>query len=444
MFPSEIDGSQGAPPIEASGLSNIGEHCESLTRFFNDIVEGSCYSKGSFMSAATSLRPMARQLDDPAGLGRALDELLAEPPALFALGEPTHGIAAFPLLRNEILAHLVERGCRSIALETDAFAAALVDDYVNGGAAAIEEVLTIGFSHGFGTIPGNRELVEWLREYNAGRAHGDRIRFYGFDAPLEIHAAPSPRRALTHVEDYLPAALRPDSARDLDALLGPDADWTNEAAMFAPAASVGNSDRARALRLIADDLDSALHRAAPGLRSADPDGHDNAVAHARTARGLLRYHATMARPAADRLGELSAVRSEMMAENLLAIVERERRRGPSLVFAHNHHLRRHLAGEVGWGNAGALAELALGERYLFVATEARPGSDPGTLQGVLAAATTRRALFPAPALRAALPASIPTNEPMMPAHLPLHRPDLDRADAIIFIADTDGKQYKYW
>ena len=54
---------------------------------------------------------------------------------MLALGEPTHGIKAFPLLRNDILGHLVERGYRSIVLETDIFAASVVDDYVGGGAA---------------------------------------------------------------------------------------------------------------------------------------------------------------------------------------------------------------------------------------------------------------------------------------------------------------------
>ena len=51
------------------------------------------------MSTDASLRGIGRQLDDPASLGRALDELLAartEPPTLLALGEPTHGIEAFP------------------------------------------------------------------------------------------------------------------------------------------------------------------------------------------------------------------------------------------------------------------------------------------------------------------------------------------------------------
>ncbi|MGV9735638.1 erythromycin esterase family protein [Rhodococcus aetherivorans] len=405
------------------------------------------------MSTAAALRGIGRQLDDSASLGRALDELLAtrpEPPTLLALGEPTHGIEAFPFLRNELLGHLVERGYRSIVLETDVFAASVVDDYVAGETAEIDTVLATGFSHGFGAVPGNRELVEWLRAHNAGRAEQDRVRFHGFDAPLEFSGAPSPRRALSSANDYLPAALRPASVRDLDALLGEDADWTNQAAMFDPAASVGDSDRARALRIVADDLASALRRAAPGLRSADPTGYDHAVAHARTAQGLLRYHAAMASPAPDRIATLLSLRAEMMAENLLAIVAQEQRRGPSLVFAHNVHLQRaqsHMPvgeSEVSWGSAGALVGLTLGERYVFLATDANPDSDPGTLQGVLAEATTRRALFPAPALRAALAPSIGGGEPIVPGHIPLGPADLDGADAVIFVADTDGRRHQYW
>ncbi|HEX4704950.1 MAG TPA: erythromycin esterase family protein [Pseudonocardiaceae bacterium] len=404
------------------------------------------------MSTAAALRGIGRQLDDPASLGRAVDELLAartEPPILLGLGEPTHGIKAFPLLRNELFGHLVERGYRSIALETDVFAASIVDDYVDGGTAEIDTVLATGFSHGFGAVPGNHELVEWLRAHNAGREPRDRVRFHGFDAPTEYSAAPGPRRALSSVSDYLPVALRPGSVRDLDALLGEDADWTNQAAMFDPSASVGDSARARALRVVADDLAGALRRAAPGLRPADPAGYDHAVAHARTGQGLLRYHAAMASPAPDRIATMLSVRAEMMADNLLAIVAQERRRGPSLVFAHNSHLRgvpshRRPDDEVSWGNAGALVGLTLGERYMFLATDANPHSDPGTLQGMLAEATIRRALFPAPALRAALPPSIGTGEPIVPGHLPLNPTDLYGTDAVIFIADTDGKRHQYW
>ncbi len=220
--------------------------------------------------------------------------------------------------------------------------------------------------------------------------------------------------------------------------------------MFDPAASIGDSDRARALRIVADDLASALRRAAPRLRPADPTGYDHAVAHARTAQGLLRYHAAMASPAPDRIATLLSLRAEMMAENLLAIVAQEQRRGPSLVFAHNSHLRRaHPDMSIGeddgnWCNAGALVGLALGERYAFLATDASPDSDPGTLQRVLAEATTRRALFPAAALRASLPPSIGTSKPIVPGHIPLDPADLHGTDAVIFVADTDGKRHQYW
>ncbi|WP_416367439.1 erythromycin esterase family protein [Nocardia terpenica] len=402
-----------------------------------------------FMSTVAALREIGRQLDDPASLGRALDDLLAartEPPVLLALGEPTHGIAAFPLLRNNILGHLVDRGYRSIALETDALAASVIDDYVAGAAAEIETVLATGFSHGFGAVPGNRELVEWLRAYNADRAPSERIRCYGFDAPTEIYSAPSPRQALSRVKDYLPNALRPESVRDLDTLLGDDADWTNEAAMRDPAASLGNSDRARALRLTADDLASALRRAAPDLRAADPTGYDHAAAHARTAQGLLRYHAAMASPAPDRIATLGSLRAEMMAENLLAIIAREQNRGPTLVFAHNEHLHRAqpVGSQPNWANAGALVELTLGDRYIFLATDASPDSTPGTLQHLLSKATTRRTLFPTPTLRATLPQSLGTSKPIVPGHIPLTPAVLDRTDGIIFITDTDGKQHRYW
>ncbi|MBF6339363.1 erythromycin esterase family protein [Nocardia abscessus] len=405
------------------------------------------------MSTATSLRGIGRQLDDPASLGRALDELLAarnEPPALLALGEPTHGIEAFPLLRNELLRHLVDQGYRSIVLETDIFAASVVEDYVGGATADIDTVLATGFSHGFGAVPGNRELVEWLRAHNAGRTPSERVRFHGFDAPVEHSGAPSPRRALSSAADYLPEALRPRSVRDLDALLGEEADWTNQAAMFDPAASIGDSSRARALRIVADDVASALRRAAPGLRLADPTGYEHAVAHARTAQGLLRYHAAMADPGPDRIATLLSLRTEMMAENLLAIVAQEQRRGPSLVFAHNVHLQRaqsHMSvgrDDVNWCGAGALVALTLGERYVFLATDANPNSDPGTLQHELAEATTRRTLFPAQALRAALPPSIGTGEPIVPGHIPLTPADAAGADAVIFVADTDGKRHQYW
>jgi erythromycin esterase-like protein len=372
-----------------------------------------------------------------------LDQLLATrtaPPVLFGLGEPTHGFEAFPLLRNEILRHLVGRGYRSVVLETDVLAAAIVDDYVQGGPGELDEVLATGIKHQFGNLPSNRALVEWLRAHNAGLPAADRVRFLGCDGPLEYTGPEAPRHALTTAIGYLPEP--PVPAAELAALLGPDADWTDERAMRDPAVSIGGSDRVRALRLIADDVLAAVHRHAP----ADPAGYRRAVAHARTAVGLLRYQAAMAQDRPDRLSVLFGLRDAMMAENLLAIVAEERGRGPVLVFANNAHLQRArtelpMGGEqVRCWSAGALAGVELGAEYLFVAADGSAGPRPGTVPAELAAAAAGRTLFAVPEL----PPGTTAGAPLAMGHAPLSPAVLAGADAVVHLTGVDGSRYDYW
>jgi len=91
--------------------------------------------------------------------------LPAVPPDLLALGEPTHGESAFLQIRNEVFASLVERGYRSIALESDSAAGLTADDFVRGDTGVtLDSALAEGFSHGFGSAPANRDLLLWMRE----------------------------------------------------------------------------------------------------------------------------------------------------------------------------------------------------------------------------------------------------------------------------------------
>lgn len=134
----------------------------------------------------------------------------------------------------------------------------VVDDYVTSGTGTLDEVMERGFSHGFGASAANRELVRWMRAYNDGRAASERLRFAGFDGPLEITGAASPRQALTALHGYLAAwmdaDLLPCAAETLDRLLGTDDRWANPAAMMDPSQSVGQTPEAKELRLLADDL----------------------------------------------------------------------------------------------------------------------------------------------------------------------------------------------
>jgi erythromycin esterase-like protein len=208
-------------------------------------------------------------------LGNFLGSLGAKP-RLLGFGEPMHREEEFPLLRNQIFRHLVEReGYLSVAIESDCLAAMAVDAYVAGGEGSLGVVMESGFSHRFGESGANRKLVTWMRERNRDRAPEDRLRFYGFDAPTEITGAASPREALTALHDYLAAHLEGDllpcNLETIEGLAGDDGRWTDPAVAMDPSRSVGASREAGELRLLADDFGALLLSESPRLFAAAPE-----------------------------------------------------------------------------------------------------------------------------------------------------------------------------
>ncbi|MBT2365793.1 erythromycin esterase family protein [Streptomyces sp. ISL-10] len=382
----------------------------------------------------------------------AVMRLLPARPRLLALGEPTHGEDTLLDLRNELFRQLVEEeGYRTIAIESDCMMGLVVDEYVTSGTGTLDEVMERGISHGWGASAANRDLVRWMLAYNDGRPASERLRFAGFDGPLEITGAASPRQALIALHGYLSARvdadLLPCTAETLDRLLGPDDRWTNPAAMRDPAQSVGQSAEARELRLLADDLGALLDEQTPHLITATSrDDWDRARLYGRTATGLLRYHFWMADTSPSRMTRLVGLRDRMMADNLLAVVAR----GPALVHAHNGHLQRHkstmrMGGlPLEWWSAGALVSTHLGEGYAFLATALgtirHQGVDtppPDTVEGLLYALPEDRYVVDAPRLATALDDTRPAPRvspyfgysPLDPAHLAEN-------DGIVFVKDV--------
>ncbi|MEV0287240.1 MULTISPECIES: erythromycin esterase family protein [unclassified Kribbella] len=371
--------------------------------------------------------------------------LLPGKPRLLGLGEPTHGEEVLLELRNELFQQLVEQeGYRTFALESDCLMGLVVDDYVRSGRGTLDDVMERGFSHEWGAFPANRELVNWMRSYNDGRPADEQLRFAGFDGPLEITAAASPRQALTGLHAYLAAwgdtDLLPCTADALDRLLGPDDQWTNLAAMRDPSQSVGQTAEAKELRLLADDLVALLNAQAPQLIEASaPNDWERALLYARTARGLLRYHRWMADTSPSRLAWLLAVRDSMMAANLLAIADR----GPALVSAHNAHLQRNKSSmRLGdqtpqWWSAGALVSAQLGKDYAHLATalgtiphQGVTTPPPNTLEGLLYTLPGDTYLLDPAALHDLTP--VPRVSPWY-GYAPLDPAHLPTTDAILFV-----------
>ncbi|AWN23365.1 erythromycin esterase [Deinococcus irradiatisoli] len=299
-------------------------------------------------------------------------------PQLLALGEPNHDVDAFPAQRNLLFSLLAEEhGFRSIALESDVVAGLRVNAHVTSGEGTTDEVMGTGFSHGFGARPANRALVAWMRSFNAGREPADQLRFYGFDAPLENLWAASPRQSLLALHTFLTRHLGPlpVSAAELERLCGDDERWTDPAAALDPSKSIGDSSEARRLQRLIDGLVSRLETETPYLVSQS--GFWEAQLHARTAAGLLRYHAVIAGPVPLqlRVTRMLALRDLMMADNLSAIAEREAPRGPTLVFAHDTHMHRQpstmtMRGlKLEWWGAGAHMDVRLGQRYAYMPSD---------------------------------------------------------------------------
>ncbi|MFE9657545.1 erythromycin esterase family protein [Micromonospora sp. NPDC006431] len=389
----------------------------------------------------------AHAVDAPTVMG-----LLPARPRLLALGEPTHGEDVLLEVRNDLFRQLVEQeGYRTIAIESDCMMGLVVDDYVTSGTGTLDEVMERGFSHGWGAFAANRELVRWMRAYNDGRPASEQVRFAGFDGPLEITGAASPRQALTALHSYLTARvdadLLPCTAETLDRLLGADDRWTNPAAMMDPSQSVGQTPEATQLRLLADDLVALLDTQTPHLIAASsPDDWDRARMYGRTATGLLRYHFWMADTAPRRMAWLLGVRDAMMAANLLALAER----GPTLVNAHNAHLQRDKStmqmweGPVQWWSAGTIVNAQLGEGYAVLATalgtirhHGVQTPPPDTIEGLLYALPQDRYVVDARRLADALGDVTPAPRvspwfgyaPLDPAHLA-------SIDGIVFVKDA--------
>lgn len=350
--------------------------------------------------------------DAPETFNAAADTVIAslgDPVELLGFGEALHGGEDILILRNRLFQRLVEaHGYSAIAIESSFPRARVVNEYVAGrGPATYEAVQDTGFSHGFGRLDANRELVEWVKAYNTDPSHRVKLQFYGFDSPIEMTVADSPRQVLEFVLDYLDSVDGVSGQRHrerIDPLLGQDAEWEDPAAALDPTKSVGLSPSATALRIETEGLITELRVRLPELvAKSDTSRHKEAVQYAAVARQLLTYHATMARASGDRVVRLLGIRDLSMADNLAYFVSREHGRGKVLVFAHNAHLQPGKArmalgpDEYPWWPAGSHLNAMLGPRYAVIGSAVGVSGANGIGQPEAGTLEARLTAVPGPA-----------------------------------------------
>lgn len=354
---------------------------------------------------------------DSTELNDAIDRAMArigDTVRLLGFGEALHGKSDILLLRNRLFIRLVENhGFVAMAIESSFPRGRLVDQYIAGqGPDSFDDILELGFSHGFGRLDANRELVEWMREYNSDPSHVHKLHFYGFDSPTEMLASDSPKQLIYFVLDFL-GTIDPVQGEEhrqrIEPFLGQESDWDNPDSLIDPAKSIGRSPNAIALRAEVEDLYEELLVRRPELvAGSDPARYQEAVHYAALARQQLSYHAELAGNSLDRTSRLLGIRDAMMAENLAYITSREgSQRGRVMAFAHNRHLQRGRAewqytdDLYSWWPAGSHLDQIMGSGYAVIGTAVGVSSSNGigkpeesTLEARLTAAPGPARLIP--------------------------------------------------
>lgn len=352
----------------------------------------------------------------PETLKDAIDKLMGsigDSVKLLGFGEALHGGEEFLILRNLLFQRLVEAyGFSAIAVESSFPKAYHVNDYILGNtSSSYDTIQSNGFSPGLGRFEANRELVEWMRNYNSDSAHRTKLHFYGFDSPTELMYTDSPRQLLYSVLNYL-SSVDPSTSdayqKRIDELIGLDSSWENPAAMMDAEESIGLSPEANALRIETENLitELTIHRPEYVARS-DKNSYSKALQFASEARQLLNYHAELATPSDKRIMRGLGLRDAIMVDNLQYIVSCERNRGKVLVFAHNSHLK---TGKTEWQQgpqlqtwwpAGAHLREIFDKEYVVIGTGLGISEENGiaqpetaTLESLLAQSTDAAQFIP--------------------------------------------------
>ena len=125
------------------------------------------------------------QVERPlADMSKSFDSIVGEA-AVIALGESGHGIRDAQRFRTRFFEYLVKRkGVRAIILESGFYEGQIANRYVHGMENDIRMTLRNGFTHNMGPWEESRELLEWMRSYNAKQTDPrEKIHFYGMDLP---------------------------------------------------------------------------------------------------------------------------------------------------------------------------------------------------------------------------------------------------------------------
>jgi erythromycin esterase len=364
-------------------------------------------------------------------------EAILQDARVIALGEPEHGLHEFLAFRNRLVEYLVEaKGVTAIAAQTGYTESVAADRYVLGEGEASDPPAAAVFSwSGDAAYPENRDLLVWLRAYNARAARSRKVRFYGIDLSGGRDGRFSQARiaidtALTYVVDVDTALARAIGRRLSSSLVHFSSSGYDSLTL----------SQQEALTTPLDDLAAAFdRRQVLWTTRSSGDAFERARHQVLVARQLnqnFRAAPTESNPQAQR--------EAAMARNVAWVLEREGPSGRVLLYATNWHISKGPMVSDRWGSSlGEHLYATLRRDYVALgAAYGRIAGDPADAPADSASVTallTRAATLPCVLDLGAVPRDGPVSV-WFRAERPVRggrndRMALDQAfDALVFLA----------
>jgi erythromycin esterase len=297
-----------------------------------------------------------------------------------ALGEPMHGAHEPMAVRNRLMRFLVEQmGFTAIAFESGFTESSSINSFVGGGPGEAESVVWGGPSSKLGRYEENRELLQWMRDYNAAASAAGhrRIRFYGIDLTAGGRRSGS-TLAINYALAYLSRANPADADR-IRSSLGdslPSNDWTWGMLPEPALAALDDTIPKIAKAMVKNRSDLIAHSSVEEYRWG--------LHNLEVARQLAKcFHVTTPKSFEDiqYSAPVMECRDRAMADNVRWVVESEGPKGRVLVFAHNGHVMNVKEDGPRWARVrdkpfmmGFHLRRAFGKRLLIIAMSSATAS----------------------------------------------------------------------
>jgi len=241
---------------------------------------------------------------------------------IVGLGEATHGTREFFEAKARLIRYCVAKlGTRTIGFEANVGECLAIDEYVVHGEGDPREALE-GIYFWTWNVEAVRDLLEWLRAFNAGRPLEDRVRFYGFDAQYTQGPVD---RLLTYLDEVAPDFV--ESVREDLETVADDGTPTQQNE------NVGEQ-RAAADRVLPRVRERLDDRRDPYVEDAGERAWAFADRHLETIERALDYQGTVSNEDDE---EMLRIRETAMADGVDWLLDRTEEE-PLVCWAHDAHV----------------------------------------------------------------------------------------------------------